>query len=95
MASKINDVDAPYPRRLRKTLPEAIDIAVKILRLKNAKESAWTLQDAFKRSLKKKKARRRLTERCSFCPKAAKVRKIIQGSIGTKVPLCISCWRKS
>lgn len=49
--SKINDVDAPYPRKLRKTLVEAVDIAVKMLNLKGAKESAWTLQDAFDKSL--------------------------------------------
>ncbi len=50
-AAKINDVDAPYPRRLRKSLAEAVDIAVKMLKLKGAKESAWTLQDAFDKSL--------------------------------------------
>lgn len=44
---------------------------------------------------KPRKKARRLTERCSFCPKKATVRKVVQGSIGTRIPLCNSCWRKS
>lgn len=52
--AKINDVDGPYPRRLRKPLPEAVDIAEKILRIKSRRggaclEAAWTLKDAFER----------------------------------------------
>lgn len=50
--NKIGDDLAPYPRRMRQELAEAVDGAAKILRIRGAYEMAWTLEDAFRRRKK-------------------------------------------